>query len=139
MGAPDLTSFGALVRFALRLEARAAAYYAKLTPFSATAGELSAQHRARVGQIERARQQFLNEVVLEPVSGLDPRTYLEAVDESEGVEGLPGAIVLERAAARFYEDSARVAGSVLAEASRVFRKLAEGNRANVERLEKEVR
>ena len=134
MEGPELTNFATLVRVALELEARAAVFYESSSPVGPIAAELAAQHRERAAELERARRQFLNEVALEPIPGLDPRSYTEALDTEAAYPGRDRALLLEEAAARFYEETAKAAEPVLLEAARVFRRLGQGNRANLMRL-----
>ncbi len=134
-GAPELTTFGALVRHGLELEASAAGFYeAAGGALGALASDLAAQHRERYRTVERARQQYLNEMILEPISGLDGAAYVVDAAASTGPEARDRAVRLEETSARFYEDSAVVAKALLAEAARTFRRLGEGNARNAQRL-----
>ena len=141
MEPPELTNFGSLVRHALRLESAATAFY-RATASKLGAGdaaglfrELAGQHETRRQLLERTRQQKLNEMVLEPISGLDGSRYV--VDETpagpSGVRAL--ALAIEGVSMRFYHESSAVARSFLTEATRTFDKLAEENARNVRRLE----
>ncbi len=140
MAAPELTTFGSLVRHALDLEAGTAAFYEAACREAMQAAavpllrELAAQHVGRRALLERTRQQKLNEMVLEPISGLDGSRYIfDATFRGPSVIGRK-ALELESLAARFYEESSEVAKSLLTEASRTFRKLAEENDRNLARL-----
>lgn len=134
MGGSELTNFASLVRVALDLEARAVAFYGSSSPMRPIAAELAAQHRERAAELERARRQFLNEVALEPIPGLDARSYTNPLDTENAAAAEDRALLLEEVAARFYEETAEAAAPVLLEAARVFRRLGEGNRANLMRL-----
>lgn len=132
---PELTTFGALVRHALWLEATAAGFYDAAGPWlGALAAELAAEHRARRGTVERARQQYLNEVILEPISVLDGNRYVIDAAPPDASGAASRAAALEERSALFYQDIAVVAKSLLAEAARTFRKLGEGNLQIVGRL-----
>ncbi len=135
MDAPELTNFGSLVRHALMIESAASAFYegpgSALGPL---ATELAAAHRERHRVVARARQQYLNEVILEPISGLDGRKYVVDVAPADPTDARSRALALEETSAAFYADSAEVAGALLAEAARTFRKLGEGNARNVDKL-----
>src|SRR5574337_466175 len=140
MDAPELTNFGSLIRHALELEAAIAAFYEAATrvAISPTATslmrELAGQHSNRRTLLERMRQQKLNEMVLEPIWDLDGARY--AFDAA-----LPDSSVLDRKArelealsARFYRESSEVARSLLAEATRTLRKMADENDRNAARV-----
>ncbi|MGQ0797916.1 MAG: hypothetical protein ACT4OI_08665 [Methanobacteriota archaeon] len=140
ISAPELTTFGALLRFAIELEAASCAYYESASTVLAKDGagtlvrELAAQHANRHRLLERTRQMKLNEMVLEPVSGLDGRRYVFDATPAPRDGALRRAVDLETIAQAFYGDSATVAKSILTEAARTFRKLAEENGRNAERL-----
>ncbi len=140
MHVPELTNFGSLVRHALDIEASMASFYDAASRVVARSDavsllrELAKQHADRRLVLERTRQQKLNEMVLEPISGLDGSRYAfdPAVPDPSQVGGK--ACELEALAARFYRDSSDVATALLTEAARTFRKLAEEDDRNVSRL-----
>jgi len=140
MAAPELTTFASLIRYALEMEDASARFYEALAGQTAdaalkeAAGLLAKDHRERRKVLERARQQYLNEVILEPITGLDGRTYVIDASPPSPEEVGEKALLLEETAGRFYSDSAAVAEALLAEAARTFRKLAEGNARNVTRV-----
>jgi len=137
---PELTTFGAVLRHALELEAATSSFYESavesLEPDgSATlARELAAQHANRHRLLERTRQQKLNEVVLEPISGLDGRRYVFDATPAPRDAVLVRAVALEAVAEKFYGESSVVAEALLTEAAKTFRKLAEENARNAGRL-----
>lgn len=140
MDPPELTNFGSLIRFALELEAATSAYYAKAAANPAMERQadlfrtLATEHEDRRRLLEQTRQQKLNEMVLEPVTGLDGARY--AVDASVGppAETVQRASRLEEVAALFYGETSVVAQSLLTEAARTLRKLADENVRNLARL-----
>jgi len=142
MGAsgPELTTFGAVLRFAIDLEAESSAFYEAAAALFAKDGantllrELSAQHANRQRLLERTRQLKLNEMVLEPVTGLEGHRYAFDATPAPKDGVLRRAVDLEGVGTRFYADSATVAKAVLTEAARTFRKLAEENGRNAGRL-----
>ncbi len=139
MDAPELTNFGSLVRFALQLEAATAAFYREaaelLGPGAAadTARRLAEEHEARRVLVERTRQQKLNEMVLEPISGLDGSRYVFDASVASVAEIRAKAVALEGVASRLYGESSVVAKSLLTEAARTFRKLGDQNAENLAR------
>ncbi len=140
MDPPELTNFGSLVRFALELESASASFYrtgAELLPSgqgAAALRELADLHEGRHRLLERTRQQKLNEMVLEPITGLEGRRYVFDAAIARAAEVREKAVALEDVGARFYGESAEVAQSLLTEAARTFRKLADENLGNLARL-----
>lgn len=129
---PELTNFGSLFRYALELEEAAASFYDAAgalpsAPFAGVAREIADLHRERRREVERARQRFLNEVILEPITSLDGRLYAVDASPPGREDAVPRAVALEETSRRFYLDATEVARSMLAEAVRTFRKLGDGN------------
>jgi len=137
---PELTTFGAVLRFAMELEAASSAFYESASTVLSKDGagtlvrELAAQHANRHRLLERTRQMKLNEMVLEPISGLEGHRYVFDATPAPKDSVLRRAMDLEGIAQTFYVDSATVARSLLTEAARTFRKLAEENGRNADRL-----
>lgn len=137
---PELTTFGSVLRFAIELEAASAAFYESAVPvlradgLSSLARELAAQHANRRSLLERTRQFKLNEIVLEPVSGLDGRRHRFDATPAPRDHVLGRSIDLERTAEQFYKESSIVAKALLTEAARTFQKLGEENARNAARL-----
>lgn len=140
-GAPELTNFGSLIRFGLDLEAATASFYEAAAELVGSedarvlSRELAGQHAERRRLLERTRQQKLNEMVLEPITGLDGSRYVYDAAVPSRDELGPKAFALEDVAARFYEESSVVARSLLTEAARTLQRLAEENHRNQERLQ----
>ncbi len=136
----ELANFGSLIRFALRMEAATSGFYQAALDSVGPAGprdlcrELAAQHADRHRLLERTRQQKLNEVVLEPITGLDGRRYSYDASVPPTGQAVSRASALEAVAARFYEESSVLAESFLTEAARTLRRLAEENHRNESRL-----
>ncbi len=137
MDAPELTNFGSLLRYAMELEAATAVFYREAAtllgsgPSADLARRLAQDHEDRRRLLERTRQQKLNEMVLEPISGLDGARYTADASVHAAGEVGPKAVALEQAGARLYGESAEIAQSLLTEAARTFRKLGEGNARNL--------
>jgi len=137
---PEITSFSSLIRFALELENRAISFFEgsiSTFPNLAALPLLCEAHVKRYQVLERTRRQKLNEMILEPIHELNREDYLV---ENVAIEGAPlqdvmkALINLEETSARFYADSAKIAKSLLAEASRIFQKLARENEENIQKL-----
>ncbi len=96
-GTGGLNTFGAVLSFAIELEARLGAYYGGIGDM---AGAKAAEKRRK--KLERARRENVVEITLEPIHGLDAADYvLELADVSAG-----GQAAVARVAARFYGDAA---------------------------------
>lgn len=140
MSASELTNFGSLIRFALDLEATTAAFYQAAAALVRPGGpqaltlEFATQHANRRRLLEMTRQQKLNEMVLEPITGLDGNRYVYDATVSSRDQVRAKALALEGVAARFYEESSVIAKSLLTEAARTLQRLAEENRRNEARL-----
>ncbi len=137
MEPPELTNFGSLIRYALELEAATSAFYAASaslpgpTPRVDLLRALSSQHEDRRRLLERTRQQKLNEMVLEPITGLEGARYVVDATVGPPAEIVRKATRLEEVAALFYGEASVVAKSLLTEAARTLRKLADENLRNV--------
>jgi len=131
----ELTTFGALLRFAIDLENIAVEFYqasAKeaFVETQPTWLDLAQQHQQRMNRLERIRRENLNEMLLEPIADLNLENYaIEAgvPPDASLPDLLSRAVQLEGQAQKFYQDSASKAKSVLAEAARAFTKLAQQN------------
>ena len=93
----SLNTFGAILTYAVELEARLSAFYARL-------GEAEKAQAAekRGKRLERVRRENVVEITLEPIAGLAAADY--ALDLSDGSAG--GQAAAARVAAQFYRDAA---------------------------------
>ncbi len=143
---PELTSFGTLLKFALAIE-QAAADLAGLASSreacAASCDELARcakKHQKRGRQLERLRQERLNEVVLQPIDGMERARYVPALELPQDADaGQTIALVasVEEAAARFYDDAAEIAANVLTGVDRTFTRLARESRSLATKLSAE--
>jgi len=113
-GFPEITSFGTLLLFAQTLE-NAAAGYAEDFP------KAKRVHTKRGKRLELLRRERLNEVVLQPLTGLDRDEYLPPANASAGAAGLAG---LEDGIARYYRDALIHGAHVLGGLERTFARFA---------------
>jgi len=133
----ELNTFGALLKFALDLEAALARFYSEAQ--AAATGEslqgifvelASAGERNRK-RLEQVRRQQVNEMLLESMQGLHADDY--RVDLDAGGSELPRtAIHAEIRLERFYRDAA--ARLSLPEVARSFRRLAEAHAQSERKL-----
>ena len=138
---PKLGTFGALMRFAAQLEGEAAERYARWTDDADLGGRFAAladSHRKRAEQLARMVQEQLNEMTLEPITGLDASDYLPPEDPPSGDDAaarMAWARDVEERLARLYEDATRQAGHVLGGAARALQRLARQSRRAIEEME----
>ena len=122
---PELTSFGTVILFAQNLESRAAAVAAAALEqgggvIGDTLKKAGRLHGKRGKRLELLRRERLNEVVLQPVAGLEREEYIPPSDAA----GVAGLALLEDCAARFYRDALKEAADVLGGLERTFERFA---------------
>lgn len=141
---PELTSFGTLLTFAYSLEETAA----ELAEHAAECEECSVwredlencakRHRKRSTQMERIRRERLNEVVLQPIYGMERDRYIPQTDVlsdcQDAKNPMDTVVSVEETVSSFYEDSANYAQNVLSGVERTFRKLARESASLAEML-----
>lgn len=141
---PECTTFGAVIRFALELEKGASGVYEEMAnelksgPAAETFRALSAAHKKRGDLLEFTRQQKLNEMILEPIQDMNRDHYLINTKVPKGIDAKSGAkfaAKIEETSSRFYMDAAKIAKSLMAEASRIMDKLGKESQANKAKLE----
>lgn len=124
---PELTTIGALFRFAAVLEQAALEVLkaaAKTSGGDETLARLVVKHERRADELERARKEKLNETVLEPLMDMPNTPYVPSIPADITSQDTPALIAaaldIERKTAAFYGDSIDKAGPVLAEVRRIF-------------------
>ena len=93
----SLNTFGAILTFAIELEARLRDYYQAVGNSSR-----AADADKRRANLERVRRENVTEIKLEPIEGLDEANYALNLDDTS----LTGQQTIERTAARFYVEVA---------------------------------
>jgi hypothetical protein len=93
----SLNTFGAILTFAIELEAQIHQYYVGIG-----ARERAAAADKRRDKLERVRRENVLEITLEPIAGLDETNYVLNFDDPSEA----GQQRIEIAAVRFYEDVA---------------------------------
>lgn len=134
---PELVSFGTLLKFALSLEqtveeaAREAAERDACRDVREELLSCAKKHKKRYETLERLRRERLNEVVLQPIEGMNHVDYIPeaALNGLTDAKQMLGQVVsAEETTARFYDDAARIAANVLSGVERTFKKLASESR-----------
>lgn len=131
----ELGTFGAILRFGLEWEERAATFYEQAAQGKVAAlfQELAQGARKRLRRLEQARREGVAEMILESISGLDGDTYRTELDPAAAEAGLlRQALALENRAAEFYQDAA--AKLPIREVARLFAQFAQENRQRGERV-----
>jgi len=128
---PELTSFGTIFLFAQALEentlalAEAAALRPDCAAWSGPLKKAARKHGKRGRELQRLRRERLNEVVLQPISGLARDEYLPPTELPENaVDAVATVAAADEVTARFYEAAAAMAANALGGMDRKFRKLA---------------
>lgn len=93
----SLNTFGAILSFAIELEARLSDYYNGL---GSAANAKAADKRRK--KLERARRENVVEITLEPITGLHADNYALDLDDVSAA----GQAAAAQTAARFYRDVA---------------------------------
>lgn len=110
---PSLNTFGAILTFAINLEASLRDYYA-------TAGDddMAREADKRRANLERVRREHVVEITLEAIDGLDEADYVFDFDDTSAA----GQSHVAETAARFYEEVAPKIN--VREAQRVLKRYA---------------
>jgi hypothetical protein len=135
----ELNTFGSILRFALGLESRLAAFYgdAAQTGGETSAGralaELAEAGRQNGQKLERVRRQQVNEMLLEPIRDVDAAKYEPDLTSHAGDEAaLAAARNAEGTAEAFYRDMAGLLS--IPEVARSFARMAETHARNRQKL-----
>lgn len=137
-----LGTAGAVLAFAIELESKSAEFYQEVASLakdhtdSELLSSLAEAKRERKKLLERSRREYVNEILLEPIDGLEGSQYLGQTGLSS--ENDPSAVEqvadeLEANSRRFYLEAADLI--TLPQIARVLRKLAEGNAEHRLRLD----
>ena len=135
---PELTTFGAVIRFAAALERQAADHYeAWLAQDPGEARELAVSlasgHGRRAARLERLVREQLNEIILEPITGLRAERYLRE-GKSADMPAAGTSAALEERLARFYCDLVEHAGRALGGAARSLERFARESQGQAKEL-----
>jgi rubrerythrin len=137
---PEIRNFSSVIRYSLYLEEACVDFYEKAAQLKADAADtlqtLAESHRKRITLLEDTRQEKLNEMILEPITGVDREAYLPDVELKESAaEVLQKAIALEENAKKFYTDLTEAAKELSREASKVYKQMAKENGKMIKKLE----
>lgn len=135
---PELTTFGAVIRFAAALERQAVDHYQAWLAqdpgeWRELALSLASSHDRRAARLERLVREQLNEMILEPITGLRAERYL-AEGESGDTRSVGASAALEERLARLYSDLVEHAGRALGGAARSLQRFAGESQRHAEEL-----
>ena len=139
---PEIVNFGTAFRFALEMEAACgdlAAAAIVLAPDDGWHDRLEmlvCTHDDRVQKLTTVRQE-VNEMILEPLQGLDGSRYTDVVADEPATRwpDIVGQLAqAEDDTARFHEDFVAHAEDVLAASARAFKRAAKQDRQAAEEL-----
>lgn len=138
----ELRTFGAILRFALELEAAVMTFYKSGSGHSTSpklkqlANGFIQRADKRVGLLMQLRRENTTEMLLEPITGLDSERFLPQTELPKAAGDLAMvklAVAIEEKAQAFYT-AAALKASFLSEAAGAFERLADENADNARRL-----
>lgn len=128
---PEIKTFSSVIRYSLSLEEAVEEFYKEAAEKMPSASEdlmaLAQVHRKRYELLEDTRQQKLNEMILEPISGIDREKYLPDVEIDDDSKIISKAAALEDHLEKFYLDLMETAKELSREASKVYKRMAKEN------------
>ena len=135
----ELNTFGSVLRFALDLESRLATFHREVAQAigdasaSRVLAELAEAGQQNKRKLEQVRRQQVNEMLLEPIRGVDAAKYeLDLASHAGEEAALVAARRAEGMAEGFYHDMARLLS--IPEAARSFARMAETHARNRQKL-----
>jgi hypothetical protein len=137
---PEMNTFSSVIRYSLCLEEAIELFYREAAGKSRDLAEaltsLAEAHNKRYKLLEETRQQKLNEMILEPISGLERDKYLPEVDPINESAIVQQAMAVEDKAGVFYEELSKTANELSREAAKVYKRMAKENGKLKAKLEK---
>lgn len=132
----ELSTFGAILGFAMDFERQAEAYYQKgaIVAYSELFQSLAGESKKRYSKLERARREGISEMILEFISGLSSDKFEINIDATSVDPSvlLDQACLLEVHQERFYRAAAEKLP--IKEVVRIFLRLATENERRLSQL-----
>lgn len=120
-----LNSYGTIMAFAIELEGKMQHYYDSVASLDSTFADYARRYAKRKSRMAQVRQEYVTEMVLEPITGLEISDYEPDASEAptDHAAAIAKAIRLEANAQKFYVE----AGAKLnvTEAIRTFQKFGQ--------------
>ncbi|TFH09605.1 MAG: hypothetical protein E4H14_04115 [Candidatus Thorarchaeota archaeon] len=138
----DLGTFGAIIKFALEIEADISDFYKKISDHAeddvlvGLLRDLITRGQKRITTLERVRRENVTEMILEPIEGLDSNSFVIETEVSEVINDATIktlASAIETTLWRFYTAAAKKI-DFLPEAEYAFELLAEKSEETIKRL-----
>lgn len=123
----QLTKFGAILKYAIDLETKAAQFYEAAAEAAPSQGleESAAAARKRLSRLQIMHRELVNEMLLEPIAGFDQPPLPEpAVDSADPERLQRQKAQIEQTAKQFYTVASDKLGTVAPGVSRAFKKMA---------------
>lgn len=137
-----LSTFGAIMGFAAEITGQTGEIYktlaqkAKDFTLREVLQVLSAEEGKSHSLMEKTRRENVTEMILEPITGLHQEDYgidLKVTDQMGDADLIKAALAFEEREKKFFSDvSSKIP---LPEVARIFRKLAQRKRENLEKLQ----
>jgi rubrerythrin len=129
-----LNSYGTIMAFAIDLEGQLQQFYQHIAGADEAFADYARRYTKRKTRIAQVRQEYVTEIVLEPISGLNAEDYALTPDltVSSKAAMIAEAIRLEETAERFYAETSQKLN--VTEAIRTFQKFASENAERLEEL-----
>jgi rubrerythrin len=130
----ELGTAGSILAFAIKLEGKSAEFYEEAASLAKDSARmevflsLAEAKRKRKKLVERSRREYVNEMLLEPIEGLQGSDYLVETELSSKTDYSAAwrlAMELEENSRRLYLDAAELI--TLPQVARVLRKLGQEN------------
>ena len=129
-----LNSYGTIMAHAIAIEDSLTRFYQKFADQDEAFGDYAKRYAKRKTRIEAVRKDYVTEMILEPISGLNIEDYTVQPDEQvvDRAAMLAEAIRLEAIAENFYAETSLKLN--VTEAIRTFQKFAQENAERLEEL-----
>jgi len=133
----SLSTFSAVLSFAVELEGESAKFYTEAAKVAADFAETFENYARRSTKRQQRmvaiRQDNITEIILEPISGLDPADYLLSVTTpADRQHALTQALELESRVKQFYVEAEPKLN--VTEPRRAFQKMAQENEERITEL-----
>ena len=128
----ELSTFGAILKFVMAWEDKCYDYYQNAAQIFPILTDFATKASKRRKILERGRREWVTEMILEPIAGVNRSDYEINWPESGSRDPLEVAIEIENTSQRLYSDMADCIP--LPEVARVFKKFAREHNQNIQNL-----
>ncbi|MGD2158155.1 MAG: hypothetical protein PVG14_00955 [Anaerolineales bacterium] len=128
----ELSTFGAILKYVMAWEEKRCDYYQNVAETSPLLVDFATRASKRRKTLERGRREWVTEMILEPITGVNRSDYEINWSYSGSRDPLEGAIEIENTSQRLYSDMANCIP--LPEVARIFKKFAKEHGRNIQYL-----